>query len=240
MPDAIRVARTLPWREAAKESFELRPMLLDQFRHEDLRGKRALDVGTGEGRLAFVAANLGARVIGVDLDHMKLMHARSYAGVRNLRHAQFVWGDVEKDAYATWSPVPFDLVVSNLCMSPAIVYRSAHALRPGGKMIFCCHHADHWRETGRPSRWSFDEETMGDLLGENALEPEFVGVDSVTVTFEALREVELYLRDRVVRKWVEDGRWEHLADAFARGERRLTEAYLVVKARRLAHPAAAE
>src|SRR3970282_2294035 len=148
IPDVLRVTRTLPWREAAKESFELRPMLLDQFRHEDLRRKHVLDVGTGEGRLAFVAANLGARVIGVDLDHMKLMHARSYAGVRDLRHAQFVWGDVEKDAYSTWSPVPFDLVVSNLCMSPAIVYRSAHALRPGGKMILCCHHADHWRAGG--------------------------------------------------------------------------------------------
>src|SRR3972149_9456487 len=96
------------------------------------------------------------------------------------------------------------------------------------------------RGTGRPPRWSFGEEGVGGRLEENALEPEFVGVDSVTVTFEALREVELYLRDRVVRKWVEDGRWEHLADAFARGERRLTEAYLVVKARRLAHPAPAE
>lgn len=236
MPDVVRVTRTLPWREAAKDSFELRPMLLDQFKHEDLRGKWVLDVGTGEGRLAFVAAALGARAVGVDIDHMKLMHARSYAGVKNVRHAQFVWGDVEKDSYRTWAPVPFDYVVSNLCLSPAVVWRGSHALRPGGKMIFCCHEAAHWRETGRGSRWSFQEEAMADLLDENRLAVEFMGVDTTVVEFEDLRAVELYLRDRIVRKWVEDGRWEALADSFAAGTKRLTESYLVVKARRLAHP----
>ena len=102
-------------------------------------------------------------------------------------------------------------------------------------MIFCCHHADHWRETGRGSRGAFSEEAMGDLLDENHFTVEFMGVETNVVTFDALREVEVYLRDRVVRKWVEDGRWNELSDAFARGERRLTEAYLVVKARRLAH-----
>jgi len=70
-------------------------MLLDQFRHEDFRGRRVLDLGTGEGRLAFIAASVGARVIGVDLDRVKLMHARAYAGIRDIRTAEFVLGDVE-------------------------------------------------------------------------------------------------------------------------------------------------
>lgn len=233
MPDVLRVERTLPWREAAKDSFDLRPMLLDQFRHEDLRGKHVIDVGTGEGRLAFVAAALGARVVGVDADHTRLMHARAYAGVKDFRRTQFVWGDVEKTPYQTWSPVPYDLVVSNLCMSPAIVFRAAHALRPRGKFVFCCHHEAHWKETGRGSRWSFSEDAMGDLLEENGFEREFMGIDKTVVTFDELREVELYMRDSVVKKWVSDGRWEALADSFARGDRHLTESYLVVKARRL-------
>jgi len=60
-----------------------------------------------------------------------------------------------------------------------------------------------------------------------------MGIDKTVVTFDELREVELYMRDSVVKKWVSDGRWEALADSFARGDRHLTESYLVVKARRL-------
>src|SRR5437879_6811185 len=99
MPDVARMSRLLPWREAAKDVDSLRPMLLEQVRHEDLRGRRVLDVGTGEGRIAFVAASVGARVIGVDLDRVKLMHARAYAGIRDFRNTDLVLGDVENTTY---------------------------------------------------------------------------------------------------------------------------------------------
>jgi len=240
MPDVVRLTRPLPWREAAKESFGLRPMLLAQFRHEDFRRARVLDVGTGEGRLAFVAAHLGARVIGVDTDRSKLMQARSYAGVRNLPRAEFVWGDVEKSSYHEFSPDPFDFIVSNLCMSPEIVFRSARALRLGGKLIFCCHHADHWKETKRGSRRSFSEDAMTDLLEENRFAIEFIGVDTIIAQFDAIHEVENYLREATVRKWAEDGRWGELSDSFASGHKTLTSAYLVVKARRLTEAGSAE
>ena len=233
--DVLRITRTLPWGEAARESHGLRPMLLDQFRHEDFRHARVLDIGTGDGRLAFVVAHLGARVIGIDMDRSKLMQARSYAGVRDLRHAEFVWGDVEKSSYHVFSPDPFDFIISNLCMSPEIVFRSSKALRPLGRLIFCCHHADHWKETKRGSRWAFSEDSMADLLQENGFAIEFMGVDTTVATFDRLHEVESYLRAETVRRWMEDGRWEELSDAFDRGERTLTSAYLVVKARRLAH-----
>ncbi|HEX9340592.1 MAG TPA: class I SAM-dependent methyltransferase [Thermoplasmata archaeon] len=240
MPDVVRVSRTLPWREAAKEVDALRPMLLDQFRHEDLRGKSVLDLGTGQGRLAFVAAAGGARVVGVDLDRAKLLHARAYAGIRDVRNAEFVWGDVEKTPYAEFVHGPIDAVTSNLCMSPPIVWHASRALRPGGLFIFCCHHGDHWKETRRGSRWAFYEDTMTDLLEENRLTVEFMGVDTAVATFEVLREVELFLRDATVRQWVEDGRWEELADSFARGEKQLTLSFLIGKARRIPGPYAAE
>src|SRR5256885_9200743 len=99
MPDVARVSRHVPWREAAKDLDALRPMLLEQVRHEDLRGRRVLDVGTGEGRLAFVAASVGARVIGVGLDRVNLMHARADAGFRDFREPEFVLGDVENTPY---------------------------------------------------------------------------------------------------------------------------------------------
>ncbi len=235
MPDVVRQSRRLLWRDAARHAFEVRPMLLDQFRHEDFRGKRTLDVGTGEGRLAFIAAGLGGRAIGVDLDRAKLQVARAYAGVRDIRHVEFVYGDVEKTPYGEFSAEPFDFVVSNLCMSPEIVWHSSRALRPGGKFVFCCHHGDHWKETRRGSRWAFCEDTMQDLLEENRFEVEYIGVDTIVAEFEHLREVELFLRDETVRHWVDDGRWEELSDSFARGEKQLTQSYLIVKARRLAH-----
>ncbi len=236
MVEVVRQKRRLLWRDAARHTFDVRPMLLDQFRHEDFRGTHVLDVGTGEGRLAFVAAGLGAHVIGVDLDRGALQAARAYGAVRGLRHVEFVYGDVEKSPYREFASEPFDFVLSNLCMSPAIVWHAARALRPGGKLVFCCHHGDHWRETRRGSRWAFYEDTMEDLLEENRLEVEFMGVDTIVAEFEDLREVELFLRDATVRKWVEDGRWEELRDSFARGEKTLTASYLIVKARRLTHP----
>jgi len=238
MANVVRRTRTLPWREAAKDSYDLRPMLLDQLHHEDFRNRWALDVGTGEGRLAFVVARLGAHVVGVDLDRSRLLQARAYAGLRDVRNVEFVWGDVEKSSYGDFADRPLDFVVSNLCMSPAIIWRTAAALRPGGKLIFCCHHGDHWRETRRGSRFAFYEDAMDELLRENRFESEFMGVDTTVVEFEDLREVELYLQGRIVRKWVEDGRWEELAESFAHGEKHLTESYLIVKARRgIASPA---
>ncbi|HYS99918.1 MAG TPA: class I SAM-dependent methyltransferase [Thermoplasmata archaeon] len=234
------MSRTLPWREAARDADALRPMLLDQFRHEDLRGRVVLDLGTGEGRLAFVSAAAGARVIGVDLDRAKLQHARAYAAVRDIRNADFVWGDVEKTPYHEFSPNPIDAVTSNLCMSPEIVWHASRALRPEGTFIFCCHHGDHWKETRRGSRWAFYEDTMTDLLEENRLAPEFVGVDTTVARFDELREVELFLPGETVRRWAEDGRWEELADSFAGGDKGLTLSYLVVKARRTRAPYAVE
>lgn len=232
----MRVGRTLPWREAARETDALRPMLLDRFRHEDFRGRRILDVGTGEGRLAFVAAAAGAKVTGVDLDRVKLAHARAYAGIRDIRDVEFVVGDVEKTPYHEFVRGPIDAVISNLCMSPEIVWHASRALHPGGKFIFAAHHGDHWKETRRGSRWAFYEDTMRGLLEENRFAIEFMGVDTMVAEFEHLREVELFLRDRTVRRWVEDGRWQELSDSFSRGEKHLTLSFLIVKAQRTQAP----
>jgi SAM-dependent methyltransferase len=167
---------------------------------------------------------------------VKIMHARAYAGVMDIRVAEFVVGDAEKTPYHEFVHEPIDAVISNLCMSPGIVVQASRALRPGGKFIFAAHHGDHWKETRRGSRWAFFEDTMRQLLAENRFAIDFMGVDTTIVLFHQLREVELFLRDRVVRRWVEDGRWQELSDSFARGERHLTLSYLIVKARRTAAP----
>ena len=81
---------------------------------------------------------------------------------------------------------------------------------------------------------------MQDLLEENGFEIDFMGVDTIVAEFEHLREVELFLRNETTRRWVEDGRWEELADSFARGEKYLTQSYLIAKAHRRAHAATRE
>jgi hypothetical protein len=77
---------------------------------------------------------------------------------------------------------------------------------------------------------------MRDLLDENRFAVEFLGVDTTVAEFEHLREIELFLREATVRRWVEDGRWQELADSFARGEAHLTLSYLIGKARRISAP----
>src|SRR5207244_12766914 len=132
-----------PWREAAKESDALRPMLMEQFRHEDFRGKLVLDVGTGEGRLAFVAAHAGARVVGVDLDRTKLMHARAYAGLRDFRNVGVVLGDVDKTPYHEFARTPIVAVVSTLCMSTETVWHTTRAPRAARALGSYGLHAAH-------------------------------------------------------------------------------------------------
>src|SRR2546425_2031340 len=210
VPDVVRLSRTLEWRQAAAEIDALRPMFLDQLRREDLRGQLVLDLGTGEGRLAFEAARLGARVVGVDLDRNRLAHARAYAGIRDVRRAEFVWGDVEKTPYDEFTRDPIDVVVSNLCMSAEIVSHASRTLRPGGAFIFCCHHGDHWRGTRLGSRRGLFEDAVADLLEEELFAVEFTGVDTTVVTFEELREGALPLSSAALRQWGGGGRGERL------------------------------
>src|SRR2546428_12396750 len=158
-------------------------MFLDQLRREDLRGKLVLDLGTGEGRLALEAARLGARVVGVDRDRNRLAHARAYAGIRDVRRAEFVWGDVEKTPYDEFTRDPIDVVVSNLCMSAEIVSHASRTLRPGGAFIFCCHHGDHWRGTPRGSGWGVFGDAIANRLGGRRFPGEVSGVDTTIATF---------------------------------------------------------
>src|SRR3989475_851458 len=216
VPDVVRLSRTLAWRQAAAEIDALRPMFLDQLRREDLRGKLVLDLGTGEGRLAFEAARLGARVVGVDLDRNRLAHARAYAGIRDVRRAEFVWGDVEKTPYDEFTRDPIDVVVSNLCMSAEIVSHASRTLRPGGAFIFCCHHGDHWRDKPRGFGGACFEHAMANLLEEHRAPGQVTGVDTTIPTLEDFGEV-APLPPRPTRpQWGQGGRWDELDAAFAR------------------------
>jgi arsenite methyltransferase len=102
-------------------------------------GEHVLDLGSGSGTDAFIAAWLvgaGGRVTGVDMTDAQLAKARRLRDSRGLDHVTFCEGLIEDP------PVPdgsIDVVISNgvfnLAPDKERVFRSvARVLRPGGRM----------------------------------------------------------------------------------------------------------
>jgi ubiquinone/menaquinone biosynthesis C-methylase UbiE len=102
-------------------------------------GMRVLDLGSGVGDVAFVAAELvgpGGEVIGIDRSHEAAAKANMRAQQRDLANVQFVVGDI----YEAATTGPVDAIVGRLVLmhvpDPVAVLRAQSALlRPGGKVI---------------------------------------------------------------------------------------------------------
>ncbi|MBK6920719.1 MAG: methyltransferase domain-containing protein [Deltaproteobacteria bacterium] len=117
-------------------------------------GKSVLDVGTGDGTYALVAASRGAEATGVDVDPEMLRAAEQRAGAMKL-DVSFVKGRAER------LPVDdrrFDLVlaVTVLCFveDPAASFRElARVLRPGGRVVL--------GELGRHNLWAASRRVRG-------------------------------------------------------------------------------
>ena len=150
------------------------PRLLAWLASEPLGDATALDVGTGWGALALALAPRCRRVIGLDCDATAIAEARRRAGLAGIRNVEFVVDDAEAVEYAAFAP---DLVVAHLCMSDVIVERSSRALRSQAVLAFVCFHSDQWRETGRRSRFSYDEGQMRSLLTRTGFALESMEVD---------------------------------------------------------------
>ena len=102
-------------------------------------GDTVLDLGSGSGTDAFVAAHLtgpAGRVIGVDMTDAQLAKARRLRDGLGLEHVAFVEGLIEAPPVDAES---VDVVISNgvvnLAPDKDAVFRSAaRALRPGGRL----------------------------------------------------------------------------------------------------------
>ncbi len=123
----------------------------------DLRGRRALDLGCGTGRLTRALTEAGASVTALDMTPEMLSRARE-----KLRGQSIGWV-----RYALPSPLPFrdetfDLIVLGLViehiaeLSPVLV-ESARVLVPGGRIIMSVLHPDRTAE-GQRARF-IDPET---------------------------------------------------------------------------------
>ena len=72
------------------------------------RGKRVLDIGTGDGRLALGAARWAREVTGIDPDPAAIREARANARAMHARTVRFVAGPAQRLPFRADS---FDLVI---------------------------------------------------------------------------------------------------------------------------------
>ncbi|HWN17097.1 MAG TPA: methyltransferase domain-containing protein [Candidatus Dormibacteraeota bacterium] len=204
------------------------PRFLDLLGGEPLAGHRVLDVGCGAGRLSLALAPVAGWVVGLDRDAPALEEARRRAAAGGLANVEFHEADVEAAPYEPWRP---DLVTAHLCASDAIIERAAAALRPGTCLAMVAFHVDQWKETGRVSRFAYDEARMRAALEERGFTVEALEVEQEVRRFASVEEglaAAVGLEDR----WRTDGRWFRYIAFLESGGRTLTRSHLLAKARR--------
>ncbi|PWU24827.1 MAG: hypothetical protein C5B48_04395 [Candidatus Rokuibacteriota bacterium] len=204
------------------------PRFLELVAEEGLGDKRVLDVGCGWGRLALALSPAAGHVVGLDRDPALVLDARRRAASAGCRNAEFHERDVEREEYTSWTA---DLITAHLCASDAIVERAARALARGTCLAMVAFHVDQWRETGRASRFAYDESRMESVLRRAGFEPERIEVEREVKQFSSVEEglaAAVGLQDR----WKADGRWLHYLRFLEAGGRTLTRSHLIVKARR--------
>ncbi|MBI2162162.1 MAG: class I SAM-dependent methyltransferase [Candidatus Rokubacteria bacterium] len=206
----------------------LSPAFLELLRAERLAELMVLDVGTGGGRLALALAPQCRGVVGVDRDARLIDEARKKAAAAGVTNARFVVGDVEVEEYAPFKP---DMVVAYLCISDAIAERAGRVLKPGQVFAFVAFHSDQWKETGRASRFAYGEVGVKRLLKRTGFTVEHLAVERAVQQFETV-EQGLAAAVALQEKWKADGRWFRYVKFLEEGGRTLTQAHLVVKARK--------
>ena len=106
----------------------------------DLRGKKLLDVGCGDGANAVLLAKLGAEVTGIDISAQSIEVAGKRAAINQVAPAcRFVCRPLET---AELEPDSFDLIWGDGILHhvipdlPAVMERLAHWAKPGALMVF--------------------------------------------------------------------------------------------------------
>jgi len=204
------------------------PRFLALLAEEPLRGSRVLDVGCGSGRLSLALAPVSRSVVGLDRDVPALEEARRRATAAGLANVEFHEADVEAATYEPWRP---DLITAHLCASEAIIERATAALPGGACLAMVAFHVDQWKETGRVSRFAFDEARMRAALVARGFTVEALEVEREERRFGSVEEglaAAVGLEDR----WRADGRWFRYIAFLESGGRTLTRSHLLVKARR--------
>ena len=207
------------------------PRFWSLLRAEPLRDLDVLDVGTGAGRLALALAPHCRHVVGIDRDAAAVDEAARRAAARRLRNVEFLVLDAEKAAdYRGLGRLP-GLIVAHLCVSDRIIEASGRSLESGHALAFVGFHADQWRETGRRSRFAYDEDQALCALTERGFAVEHLEVEQDVQRFDSV-ESALAAAVGLQERWQADGRWFRYVRFLEEGGRTLTRSHLIVKARR--------
>ncbi|HET8575789.1 MAG TPA: methyltransferase domain-containing protein, partial [Methylomirabilota bacterium] len=197
---------------------DISPRFLALLGEEKLAGKRVLDLGCGWGRLTLLLAPACGHVVGLDREPALIKEARERAARARLSNVQFHEADVEREEYERWAP---DLITAHLCASDAIVERAGRALPRGACLGLVAFHVDQWKETGKISRFAYDEARMDRTLRRHGLIPEAIELDREIQRFASVEEGlagAVGLED----KWKADGRWYRYLAFLESGGRTLT------------------
>ena len=146
-----------------------------------------------------------------------------------LSNVEFHEADVEREEYGRWQP---DLVTAYLCASDAIVERAGRALAPGQCLAMVAFHVEQWQETGKVSRFAYDEARMERALRSQRLR---AGGDRGRARGCALRLRGGRARGRGRASRTgggPTGAGSATSRSSKQGGRTLTRAHLIVKARR--------
>jgi SAM-dependent methyltransferase len=201
---------------------------------EPLDDQDVLDVGTGAGRLALALAPRCRHVLGVDRDAEAVTEATRRAAAGGLTNVEFLVMDAEKPGdyrgLASGWAVP-GLIVAHLCVSDRIIEASGRSLDPGHALAFVAFHADQWRETGRRSRFAYDEDQARRALVGCGFTLEHLEVERDVQRFDSV-EAALAAAIGLQERWRADGRWFNYVRFLEEGGRTLTRSQLIVKARR--------
>ena len=190
-----------------------------------------LDVGTGTGRIALAVAPRCRAVVGVDRESDAIDEARRRAHALGVTNATFLVADADVVEYHSLVSAAPVLVTAHLFLSDALVERSGRVLAPGGALALVGFHVDQWRETGRPSRFAYDEDRMRQVLIANGFAIEHLEVEREVQTFGSVEEA-LAGAIGLAERWKTDGRWFRYIKFLENGGRTLTRSHLIVKARR--------
>jgi predicted TPR repeat methyltransferase len=204
------------------------PRFLELVEAEDLSAMRVLDVGCGWGRLSLLLARRAASVVGLDREAASIREAGERAARQGLTNIEFHEANVERDEYTAWAPA---LVTAYLCASDAIIDRAARALTSGRCLAMVSFHVDQWRETGRVSRFAYDEAKMEASLRRAGFAPEAIEVEREVQEFASVEEA-LAAAVGLADRWKSDGRWHRYLRFLEEGGRTLTRSHLLVKARK--------
>lgn len=201
----------------------------------DWQGTAALDVGCGSGAATLLLARLGARATGIDIDPAVLKVARARAREDGLPNARFAAADAEAGSYRRFNRgKPLDGAVAHLCFSQKIAAAAYRALRPGGVLVVRSFHKDMWKEAGLVAHFSLSAPQMRKELRALGFQVTDLTIERRSQTFRSYRHFErAFLKDPMRRaRWEEDGRLERMERHLAGGGGDLSEAFLMVGARR--------